>query len=230
MAQNDSHYVPAFGLSALTPYYDSFAKLVNPYRRRLIHHAKVQPGQRVLDVGRGTGLLTMMVKQAVPEARVTGLDGDPQVLEIARENSRGADIQWDHALAFDMPYPGGSFDAAVSSFVTHHLTSADKVRAFKEVRRVLRPDGWFFILDFGPPFNFLTRIQASVMKYFELTADNFNGRIMPMLAEAGFAEVEEAERFVIPFGPLSLWRAGRGIKGSRSLVTSAPKPPRTIVQ
>lgn len=206
-----SHYVPAFGLHGLTPFYDSFAKLVNPLRRRLIQQANIQPGQRVLDLGCGTGLLTRMVKQSAPEAHVTGLDGDEEVLAIARDKSRGTNIQWDHALAFNMPYQDNSFDVVVSSFVTHHLTSADKLRAFQEVRRVLRPDGWFHIVDFGPPFNLLTRAQASVMKNLELTADNFAGRILPMLTEAGFGGVKEAGHVVIFFGPISLYQAVKGV-------------------
>ena len=69
MAQNDSHSIPAFGLHGLTRYYDSFAKLVNPLRHRLLQQANIQPGQRVLDLGCGTGLLTLMIKRSVPEAQ-----------------------------------------------------------------------------------------------------------------------------------------------------------------
>src|SRR5262245_15889180 len=177
MTPNNSHYIPALGLHGLTPFYDSFAKLINPLRRRLLQQANIRPGQRVLDLGCGTGLLTIMIKRSVPEALVTGLDADEEVLKIARDKAHGAEIQWDHALAFDMPYPDQSFDVVVSSFVTHHLTGTEKLRAFREVQRVLRPDGSFHILDFGPPFNLLTRLQASVMKNFEITADNFAGRI-----------------------------------------------------
>jgi ubiquinone/menaquinone biosynthesis C-methylase UbiE len=207
MTQNDSHYVPAFGLHGLTPCYDSFAKLVNPLRRRLLQQENIQPGQRVLDLGCGTGLLTRMLKQSIPNAQVTGLDGDEDVLNIARKKSRGLDIQWDHALAFDMPYSDNSFDVIVSSFVTHHLTSVDKVRAFQEVHRILRPNGLFHIVDFGPPFNLLTRTQAAVMKNFERTADNFEGQIVPMLTEAGFGSAREAGHIITFFGPIAFYRA-----------------------
>jgi ubiquinone/menaquinone biosynthesis C-methylase UbiE len=207
MTQNDSHYVPAFGLHGLTPCYDSFAKLVNPLRRRLLQQANIQPGQRVLDLGCGTGLLTRMPKQSIPNAQVTGLDGDEEVLNIARAKSPDADIHWDHALAFDMPYPDDSFDVVVSSFVTHHLTSVDKVRAFKEVHRILCPNGWFHIVDFGPPFNLLTRTQAAVMKNLERTADNFEGQIVPMLTEAGFGSAREAGHIITFFGPIAFYRA-----------------------
>jgi ubiquinone/menaquinone biosynthesis C-methylase UbiE len=210
MAQNDSHYVPAFGVHGLTRYYDSFAKLVNPLRHRLLQQANIQRGQRVLDLGCGTGLLTIMIKQSVPEAHVTGLDADEEVLKIARDKSHGADIQWDHAFAFDMPYPDQSFDAVVSSFVTHHLTGADKLRAFREVHRVLHPDGCFHILDFGPPFNLLTRAQASVMKNFEITADNFAGRIPLILGEAGFSSAKEAGHAIMFFGPVAFYQACTG--------------------
>ncbi|MDO9303444.1 MAG: methyltransferase domain-containing protein, partial [Anaerolineales bacterium] len=211
MAQKDSHYVPAFGIHWLTPFYDSFAKpFADSFRRRLIQQANIQPGQRVLDLGCGTGLLTIMLKRSIPDARVTGLDGDEEVLNIARDKSRGTDIQWDHAFATDLPYPDQSFDAVVSSFVTHHLTSADKARTFQEVRRVLRPDGGFHIVDFGPPFNILTRAQASVMKNLERTVDNFAGRILPMLTEAGFGEVKEAGHVITFFGPVAFYRAVKG--------------------
>jgi len=107
-----------------------------------------------------------MLKQSIPEAQITGLDADEQVLAIARTKAERANvqIQLDHGLAYELPYPDGSFDVVLSSFVIHHLTSSDKLRAFQEVRRVLRPDGWFHILDFGRPVDLLTRAQAFVFK------------------------------------------------------------------
>ena len=85
--------------------------------------------------------------------------------------------------------------------------SADKVRAFWEVRRILRPSGWFRILDFGRSFSALIRVQAFVMQNLEEAGDNFNGRILPMLKEAGFDTASEAEHMNTIFGPIWFYEA-----------------------
>ncbi len=89
----------------------------------------------------------------------------------------------------------------------HHLVNDDKVRAFQEVRRILRPDGCFHILDFGRPFSPLTRIQGAIMNNLEEAADNFGGRIVPMLKEAGFDSASEAENMNTLFGPIWFYQA-----------------------
>ncbi|MBI5352738.1 MAG: methyltransferase domain-containing protein [Chloroflexi bacterium] len=219
MENKHSHYIPALRFHWLTPFYDSLLKWgmrEEFVKSRLIERAHIQPRQRVLDLGCGTGTLVIMIKQSSPEAHVTGLDGDEEVLSIARTKAKQANIniQLDHGLAYELPYPDDSFDVVVSSFVIHHLTSEDKLRAFKEVRRVLRADGWFHILDFGRPVDFLTRTQALVFRMFEQTADNFNGRIPFMLKEAGFDSVAEAKRVTNIFGPIWFYEAHKQKEGS----------------
>lgn len=212
MENKHSHYIPALRFHWLTPFYDSLFKWSmreESTKSRLIERAQIQSGQRVLDLGCGTGTLAVMIKQSAPEAQVTGLDGDEQVLTIARTKAEQAQvtIQLDHGLAYELPYPDASFDVVMSSFVIHHLTSGDKLQAFKEVRRVLRPDGWFHILDFGRPVNLLTQTQSLLFRMFEQTADNFKGRIPSILKEAGFDSVSEAERVTNIFGPIWFYEA-----------------------
>ncbi len=191
----------------LTPCYDPLMKWImreGGMKRGLIESADVADGQRVLDLGCGTGTLTMMIARAVPGAAVTGLDGDPRVLEIARRKAADLDIQWDQGMADQLPYPDGQFDRAVSSLVVHHLDTATKQAAFAEVYRVLRPGGIFGVLDFAPPLSLIGRFQAAVVRRLEETGDNLAGRVPQFLAAAGFESVREVDRFRSPFGPLSI--------------------------
>lgn len=208
-----SRYIPALSFHWLTPFYDPLLKWVmreENFKHKLVQQANVLPQMKVLDLGCGTGTLTLLLKRACPEAQITGLDGDSEVLEIARAKSRSADIQWDEGLASSLPYPDSAFDRVVTSLVIHHLNQKDKRRAFKEVYRVLKPHGELHVLDFGAPHSSLTRFMTTYMRRLEETADNFDGMIPRFMAEAGFGSVSEAQNFVTIFGPLSLWRTVKG--------------------
>ena len=206
-------YIPALHFTWLTPLYDPLLKWImreETFKRKLIDQTDIQPGMKVLDVGCGTGTLTLMLQRAYPDAIVTGLDADSQVLTLARGKSRGLNIQWDEGFASSLPYPDSCFDRVVTSLVIHHLTTNDKRRAFREAFRILKPDGELHVLDFGTPFSSLTRFMTTYMRRLEEVADNFDGLIPQFIAEAGFRFVTETTHFFTIFGPLSLWRAAKG--------------------
>lgn len=208
-----SRYIPALSFKWLTPLYDPLLKWImreETFKNQLIQQANIQPNMKVLDLGCGTGTLTLMLKRAHPTAEVTGMDGDPQVLDIAREKSGNTNIQWDEGLASSLPYPDSVFDRVVTSLVIHHLVTDDKRRAFKEIYRVLKPLGELHVLDFGAPHSFLTRFMITYMHRLEEAADNFDGLIPRFIAESSFCEVKEVQNFVTLFGPLSLWQAVKG--------------------
>ncbi len=212
-SSNEKRYIPALSFRWLTPLYDPLLKWVmreETFKRKLIQHANIQPHMKVLDLGCGTGTLTVMLKRAQPEAYITGVDGDPEVLDIARKKSEGVNIQWNEGLASSLPYPDSAFDRVVTSLVIHHLVTDDKREAFKEIFRVLKPRGELYILDFGAQHSSLTRFMTTYMRHLEETADNFDGLIPRFVAEAGFGSVKEAENFVTVFGPLSIIQAVKG--------------------
>ena len=206
-------YIPALSFRWLTPLYDPILKWVmreDVFKRKLTSQARILPGMQVLDLGCGTGTLTVMLKKEYPNANITGLDGDPQVLDIAREKARGMNIQWEQGLAYALSYPDVSFDRVVTSLVIHHLVREDKQRAFQEVYHALKPNGELYVLDFGAPHSRIARLITRYMHGLEEAADNFDGFIPQFISEAGFESVGELDHFVTVFGPLSLWRAVKG--------------------
>src|SRR5688572_10932246 len=84
-------YIPALRWKALTPAFDAVVRITareRAVKQRLLDQAKVRPGQAVLDLGAGTGTLAIWLKQRCPDARITGLDADPEVLALARRKAR----------------------------------------------------------------------------------------------------------------------------------------------
>ena len=174
------------------------------FKWRLIRQANIQADMQVLDLGCGTGTLTLMLKRAHPDAKVTGLDGDVQVLDLARAKAGNIDIRCDEGLAYSLPYPDAYFDRVVTSLVIHHLIRDQKRKTFQEVFRVLKPWGELHLLDFGTPHSILARLKTSYMRHLEEVADHFDGLIPDFVSEAGFKSISEEEHFLTIFGPLSL--------------------------
>jgi len=204
-------YIPALRFVWLTPVYDPVLRRMMPevaLKQRLIAQARIAAGQRVLDLGAGTGTLTVMIKQACRDADVAGLDGDPGVLTLAREKAAaaGVAIRFDQGLATALPYDDGAFDRVLSSLVLHHLNSEGKQRALGEAWRVLRPGGELHVLDFGPPQNAPAWLISLVFRRLERTADNIAGRLPEMFRRAGFIAVEQTEQQMTILGTLALYR------------------------
>ena len=211
-------YIPALGLRALTPLFDPLLRWVmreERFKLRLIQQADVRPDMRVLDLGCGTGTLTVMVKRRQPGAEIVGIDPDPEMLDRARSKAgrAGVEIAFDQGFASGLPYLDGSFDRVLASMMTHHLAPDAKRQAFTEVLRVLRPGGQFHLVDFGPPRSSAMRLLAAIMSRLEETEDNFAGRLPGLLAEVGFQGVRETGSVTTLLGPLSFLRAERSAEG-----------------
>ncbi len=120
-------------------------------RRKTIEFAQITPDARVLDVGCGTGDLTVLAKKyAGSTGQVCGIDPSPEMIEVARRKAahQKAEVDFRVGVIERLPYPDGSFDVVLSSLMMHHLPADLKPMALAEIRRVLRPNGRLAILDF----------------------------------------------------------------------------------
>jgi ubiquinone/menaquinone biosynthesis C-methylase UbiE len=147
-------FIPAAGRDWALPLYDPLVKLVGGDRARgTLVEAAIRPGQRVLDVGCGTGSLATLIKRLHPTVDVVGLDPDPKALARARRKAEAARVQFrlDRGFSDALPYPDASFDRVLSSFMFHHLQGGEKAKTLHEARRVLKPGGRLYLLDFGGP-------------------------------------------------------------------------------
>ena len=207
-----TRYIPALSFDWLTPVYDPILRWgmrEKSFKRELILRSLIKPGMHVLDLGCGTGTLTIMLKQVNPEAAVTGLDGDLKVLEIAHTKATRAkvEIKLDQGMAFQLPYRDGSFDRVLTCLVMHHLTGEDKQRAFGEIYRVLRTCGELHVLDFGKQRGIYGSLASIFIKRMEQAGDNINGLLPIMMRRAGFEQVEELDCYQTILGSLSLYRS-----------------------
>jgi ubiquinone/menaquinone biosynthesis C-methylase UbiE len=217
MTTKPDRYIPALNRRFLTPLYDPVMRLLmreQRFRTQLLDQARLAPGMTVLDLGCGTGTLAVMIQQRFPGIVLHALDGDPQVLDRAREKARqaGVDVRWQEGLAGRLPYPDGWFDRVVSSLMVHHLTRAAKRGAFQEAYRVLKDGGELHIADFGPPHTLPMQLIGALTAHLEEARDNLRGDLLPMLAGAGFSHVQEQAALGTVFGPLSLYRAIKPVK------------------
>jgi ubiquinone/menaquinone biosynthesis C-methylase UbiE len=215
--EQSSHYSYALHYKWLTRFYDPVVRWTcreSTFKRALIAQARIEPGMGILDVGCGTGTLTVLLKQTHPEADVVGLDGSEGILDIARSKaaSAGADVSFVQGLSYELPWDAGEFDLVFTSFFFHHLTGEDKSRTLEEVHRVLKPSGELHIADWGKQPNLLLRsafLVVQALDGFETTTDNIKGLLPDFMTRAGFENVAETRRVYTSLGSVSLYRATR---------------------
>jgi ubiquinone/menaquinone biosynthesis C-methylase UbiE len=135
--------------------YDLLMKVVTlgreqDFRRAILDAAKVARGNRVLDIGCGTGTLALAAKERVgPEAQVNGIDPSDEMVARARAKAarKGLAVTFDIASAQKLPFSDGSFDVVLSSLMLHHLPDPVRKDAVSEVCRVLKPKGRFLVVE-----------------------------------------------------------------------------------
>lgn len=131
--------------------YDRWLKqrwFFRPVHQIVLSALRLRPGERFLEVGSGTGTLTLAA--AATTGFAVGVDPAPRMVEEARRKPvpPGATVAWVVAAAEELPLPDESFDVAASSISMHHWV--DLEAGLRELHRVLRPGGRIVLADVAP--------------------------------------------------------------------------------
>jgi len=158
-----------------------------------VEHAGLAPGQTVLDLGAGAGLDAFVARRIVgDEGEILGVDFTPEMVEKARRNARAlgyGNVRFEHGDIESLPFADASVDVVISNCVLNLVP--DKGQAFREMRRVLRPGGWFCISDVVHDGDLPEAVRASA----ELHAGCVAGAMaleeyVGLLNASGFEDVE----------------------------------------
>ncbi|MFL7868323.1 MAG: class I SAM-dependent methyltransferase [Anaerolineales bacterium] len=193
------HYGKAYGGSVPENYERYFVPAIGaPAANGLIQIAELRPGERVLDVACGTGVVARLALKAVgTTGTVAGLDIDTDMLAVARSTTLpGMAIEWHEASAEAMQLPEASFDAVLCQMGLQFVP--DKHAALSEMRRVLTPGGRMVLSLPGPTPQLFVIMEEALVHHIGAEVAGFvnqvfslhdTAEIHSLISCAGFRDV-----------------------------------------
>lgn len=178
-------------------FYDLFAPVVTlgragRIRQAILTRAALAPGERVLDVGCGTGTLAIEIRKRVgSEGVVHGIDASPEMVTLAKEKARTRQLQIDFqvAAAQQLPFEDGAFDAVLCTMLMHHLPRDQRADAIAEMFRVLAPGGRVLIVDLSREGGLLARMNPIVLLHGSRSLETI-GEVASLVRTCGFGDVD----------------------------------------
>lgn len=172
-------------------------------RRMTVDQALLQPGESFLDVGCGTGGVTIPAKIRVGEnGGAAGIDPALEMIAVARRKAQRAGIEIDFRVGVieALPFPEETFDVVTSSLMMHHLPEPLQVEGLAEIWRVLKPGGRILIADMmRPSTSFLKRFFTLLVRHGH--GIQFGIEDLPkLMREAGFEKVEQLDARFLTIG------------------------------
>jgi demethylmenaquinone methyltransferase/2-methoxy-6-polyprenyl-1,4-benzoquinol methylase/phosphoethanolamine N-methyltransferase len=188
------------------PYYDAVTNIMTlgqagRLRKTTVDQALIKPGDSVLDVGCGTGEVTLRAKTRAKDGKVYGIDPSPEMIAVARKKAgrKGLDIDFRVGVIESLPFPDASIDVVTSSLMMHHLPEDVKVRGLAEIYRVIKPGGRLLIADFmRPTGSFLNHLFIAFTRHQGLQKGIED--LQKLLKEAGFGKITQSEEKVLIIG------------------------------
>ena len=161
-------------------------------RQSTLDLVKITGRDTILEVGCGTGTLTLAAKKrAGPESRVFGIDPAPDMIATAKQKAvkDGLEVEFKRGLIEAIPFSDDTFDIVLSSAMMHHVPAGETQRkGIEDVFRVLKPGGQFLIVDLEPPRTFPMKEIAGFLfgrEFLTLSVGTF----IPLLEKTGYIDI-----------------------------------------
>jgi ubiquinone/menaquinone biosynthesis C-methylase UbiE len=186
-------------MEKMVPSYDSYMRRMTLGREHVLREetvrlARVEPGDSVLEVGCGTGTLTLAAKrQAGPSGQVFGIDVIPGMIAASQQKAARAqeEVTFQLGSIDDIPFPASRFDVVICSFMIFHMAEQTRRKGITEVYRVLKPQGRWLVLDLALPTQPVQRFVAQ--RLFGGMLQHDLHELIPVMEAAGFSNTEIAQ-------------------------------------
>jgi ubiquinone/menaquinone biosynthesis C-methylase UbiE len=161
-------------LEGMVDTYDSYMQKITLgrdelLRERTIQKSEIKEGDTVLEVGSGTGTLSLAAKRkAGKSGNVYGIDIIPGMIELSKQKAKNVDEDITFTLGniVEIPHEDNKFDVVMCSFMIFHVSEQTRRKGISEIYRVLKPGGRLFIVDLGLPKGSFQRTIAKLMLGF----------------------------------------------------------------
>ena len=185
-------------MEKMVPSYDSYMRKVTLGRERTLREttvnlAQIGPGDYVLEIGCGTGTLTLAAKrQAGPSGNVFGIDVIPGMIELSQRKAAqaGEDATFQLGSIDDIPFAANQFDVVMCSFMIFHMSEVVRRKGMAEIYRVLKPQGRLLVLDLALPTQPVPR--AIAQRLFGGMLQHDLRELLPLMEASGFSDVKIA--------------------------------------
>ena len=207
---SSSTWVPALRFQWATPLYQTIVELFcrdDYVKKQLLNCIQGQHNLKILDVACGPGKLPrLLAQQQGPCCHITGIDIDPEMVAKASEetkqyslNQQITILQGDCTKLHELFAPA-TFDVVIESLMFHHLTDSQKRAAVAEIKRVLKPGGVFYFVDWVKPESLYSKVAFNIVKILDGVANvasHENNHVIHIIEEAGGFKLLERQAQLI---------------------------------
>ncbi len=146
-------------------FYDLTWIFIGYLRKKTVEFSGISKDRKILDICTGTGDLA--IEFARQGNKVLGIDLSEDMIEIAKKKNKFENLKFEVGDATKLPFKNNSFDAITASFGLHEMPKEIMLKVLEEVKRVLKDNGQFIIIDFYKDKSLFFKIAYPFIKLFE---------------------------------------------------------------